>query len=598
MNATSIEPTAIARPTVDRLRVEQGLWFLMACLPFCNIARLPPTPTVWGEWVALTLFASWLVLRGVLAPSGPRAWPWSSVALLGLAGLMLLQQVLRMTVQPIALLLAAAAVVLAALLTAGVASIDDARRRAGLARAFAWGLLVALGLNAATVLLGLMGHEILLLNIYDAPAMTRAVGLVGQANHLGALAVFGLAAAQLLRSQGRLAPAAHWVVVLVAALVCAASSSRVALVMWLLATLWTTLWLHRRGSKLGGVVGMAVLFAVVQVGWLAKGSIVAAGDTQVVFTRSADAGRLSMLHDAVALWQQHPVLGVGHGNYAASRLHELNGPMPSAHADNAHNLVAHAMAEWGSVGLALVLSLAGLMLWVAWQRLRDRQAGDEELMAATWVLCLLAYSMLEHPLWFMHWLLPLVLLSGLLKQPLMLSRPPAGPARPAAAIAMLAVVLALSAGAAWDYLRIQTLAMRMLADNDRPKGTMSKVSILEVGSVESLTLFPRYARIMLSFKLPLDTDFADEKLAIARQAMDLIPNGEGMARYALFAVMADKEGEARALLEGFAKRNPLQYDHAYERMTTWAGMNPQLVLFVATLPPGRPLPASELPKAR
>lgn len=598
MIVTSTDPAIIAKPGIDRTAFEQGLWFLMACLPFCNVARLPPTPTVWGEWVALTLFAAWLVLRGVLARSGPRAWPWSSVALLGLAGLMLLQQVLRMTVQPIALLLAAGALVLAALLTAGVASIDDDQRRAALARAFAWGLLVALGLNTTAAVLGLLGHEILLLSLYDAPAMARAVGLVGQANHLGALAVFGLAAAHYLRSQGRLAPVAHWAVVLVAAWVCAASSSRVAVVMWVLGTVWTALWLHRRGARLAGIAGMALLFAMVQVGWLQKGSIVAAGDTQTVFTRSADAGRLSMLHDAFALWQRHPVLGVGQGNYAASRLHELTGPMPAAHADNAHNLIAHAMAEWGSVGLALVLGLAGLMVWVVWQRLRDTRAGDEELMAATWVLGLLAYSMVEHPLWFMHWLLPLALLAGLLKQPLVLSRPPVGPARPAAAAAMAAVVLALSAGAAWDYLRIQTLAMRMLADNDRPKGTMSKVSILDVASVESLTLFPRYARIMLSFKLPLDPDFADEKLAIASQAMDLIPNGEGMGRYALFAVMADKEDQARALLESFAKRNPLQYDHAYERMTTWAGMNPQLVLFVATLPPGRPLPEAERPKGR
>lgn len=576
-------------------RLEQGLWFLMACLPFCSIVRLPPYPVFWGEWVAVTLFAAWLALRPALAAPGPRVLPWSAAGLLALAALMLLQLMLGMAAFPVSVVLAAVALALAAALAAASASLTDPVRRDALVTAFAWGLLAALVLNAAAVVLGWSGHEILLLGIYPTPVMPRAIGLVGQANHLGTLAVLGMAAAFYLQAQGRLRNLGLWAVVALAAVVCAASSSRIALVTGLLALGLTAAWWKQRGVGLGRLAGMALLFLAVQVGWVLHSPVTTTRDSREVFTRSADAGRVSMLKDSVSLWQQHPVLGVGQGNYAARRLHDLQGPMPAPHADHAHNLLAQAVAEWGSLGLALVAALAGLMLWVVWQRLHRPEAGADELMAATWVLCLLAHSLVEHPLWFMHWLLPLALMAGLLKQPLLLARPAAAPHRAVATALALAVVLSVSAYAGWDYERGQTLAMRMIGDNQQPTGTPRRVSFAEVAQVESLTLFPRFARIMLSQKLPLNDQLAQAKLDIARQAMDAVPTGETLARFATFAAMAGQGDEARPLLEGFSRRNPDQYHAAYLLMQGWARTDPRLLAFVATLPVGAPLQAPGVP---
>lgn len=570
--------------------VERALFFLMACLPYCNLVRLPPTAMFWGEWVTVTLFAFWWVLRPVLAPGTRRAWPWSSVALLTLSVLMLVQQVSGKALMPMAVLLAAAAVALAAAITAASSAIVDTRRRTAMVRAFAWGLVMALALNALEVALGWAGYEIMYLSLYPAPVMARAVGLIGQSNQLGMLAVFALGAALYLHSTQQMPRGLLWCAALVAAVVCAASSSRVALVAWLLTTVLTALWWRRRSLKLATLLAATALFALVQLAWLIKGSAVISGDTQVVFSRSVDAGRLSMLHDAFALWQQHPVLGVGQGNYAAARLHELTGPMKGLSADHAHNLLAQALAEWGGVGFLLVASLCGLMLSVVWRRLRDPKAGAEELMAATWVVGLMAHSMVEHPLWFMQFLLPLALMAGLLKQPLLVDRPANAPRAPWIHGVALAATIAACGFGAWDYARIQTIAMRLYASEQQPADKKTAVKLTEVAELDSLTLYPRYPRIILSMMLPLSEDFADVKLGIAKQAMDSLPSSDGVARYALFAVLADKEDEARQFLKDFAKRMPLQYDVAYDHMATWASADPRLMLFMATLPEGRPLP--------
>jgi O-antigen ligase len=567
----------------------------MACLPFCNTARLSPSPMFWGEWVAVGLFALWLALARALAPSAPRVLTWSAVAVLALVALIFGQQLLGMAAQPIALLLSAGLLALAAALVAAGASIDDPKRRAALARAFAWGVLAALALNAVVVVLGWAGYEPLFFDIYPAPVLPRAVGLIGQANHLGALAVLGLSAAFFLHATRRLPLSGLWGAVIAVAVVVTSTSSRVAWLQGMVALALTAWWGRRRDLATGlrpvNLVAIAVFFIAAQAGWLALSARLApaAIDNAAVFTRNADAGRTEMLRDAYAMWLKHPVLGVGHGNYAAARLHELDTPMRHANVDHAHNLFAQAMAEWGTLGLAIIVALVCGLLLVVWRRARDPLAGPEELMAATWLLCLLTHSQLEHPLWFMHFLLPLALLVGLLRQPVVWRRPAPAPRRPAVTAALAMLVVSLAAVSAWDYWRIQNLALMFRAEVDRPVGTPNALKLSDVAAVELLTLFPRYPRIMLSMMLPMDDGPAEPKLDIARQAMDLIPSGESVARYALFAVLAGQGDEARLLVQAFAHRIPSEYDLAYGWMKRWSAGNPKLERFVMSLPVGKAL---------
>jgi hypothetical protein len=373
-----------------------------------------------------------------------------------------------------------------------------------------------------------------------------------------------------------------WLAIAAAAVVCAASASRVALVIWVACMALTFAWWRGGGASHGarlrveGVIA-AVLFAVVQVAWVAQDH--SRGGQEPQLTRSADVGRVSMLHDAGMLWQRHPLIGVGEGNYAAQRLHELNSPLGAPHADHAHNLFAHAAAEWGVVGLFIVTAAFAYTLWVLWRRLRDPARRPVELLAAVWVLGVALHSLVEQPLWFASFLLPFALMLGWLAQAPRRSEVVAEEAvhqssrpRPPRWIPVGMVVIACGLAAA-DFARLQVLAMKLLAE---APGTGALVNFEEIARAESLTMFPRQAKVMLSRKLPLGDAAADAKITIARQAMDAVPSPETIARWAAFCALGGRAAEARTLFSELAGRNAGYSKSALELLSTWATLDPRI----------------------
>jgi uncharacterized membrane protein YhaH (DUF805 family) len=382
-----------------------------------------------------------------------------------------------------------------------------------------------------------------------------------------------------------------------AALVCAATVSRIALVVWVVVFGFWMFWQRglagADGSRRLAVIG-AVAFVAIQLAWVALQGQNHAGGEAALLDRPT-AGRVEMLADAFALWQMHPLLGVGHGNYGAARLHELTTPAPTPSTDNAHNLVAQALVEWGLVGAAVVLAAAIYVLLLIARRLRDPQRSAAELLAGVWITAVLVHSMVEHPLWFAHFLLPFGLMLGLLPQRQLQrqTQPADGPAPRAATVAALAAIAGMMALVAWDYSRLQTLALKMLAELDRQTGTPALVSFADLVEVERLTFFPVQAKIMLSRKIPLGERAIDAKLELARQAMNAIPNYETVARYCAFAVVAGRDEEARAMLASFARRSPWQYARAHALISEWRAVDPRLAKLASDI---APVPAAGAPR--
>jgi O-antigen ligase len=448
---------------------------------------------------------------------------------------------------------------------------------------FAWGLLAAFALNAVAVGFELAGYEWIWIVVFKVnQSLPRAVGLIGQANHLGVLAVYAGFAALTLRSLGRMPGPLLWLVVATAAVVCAASASRVALVVWAACMALSFVWWRGGGASHGArwrveCVIAAVLFAAVQVAWVAHDQ--SRGGQEAQLTRSADVGRGSMLHDAGVLWLRHPLIGVGQGNYAAQRLHELNAPLKAPHADHAHNLFAHAAAEWGVVGLLIVTAAFAYALWVLLRRLRDPARRPVELLPAVWVLGVALHSLVEQPLWFATFLLPFALMLGWLVQAPRRSEVVAEESvhegsklqRPRWILVGM-VVIACGVAAA-DFARLQVLAMKMLAEAPE---TGALVNFEEIARAESLTMFPRQAKVMLSRKLPVGDAAADAKILIARQAMDAVPSPETIARWAAFCALGGRALEARTLFSELAVRNAGYRTAALELLSTWATLDPRI----------------------
>lgn len=554
---------------------------LACCLPWCNPARLPPNAAFWGEWVSVLLVGCWLASRlwrgsDIGAPA-PRRIALIALAFPALAGLILAQIALRMVRS-----LTESMVVIAVILLAGAASVAggsilQAGERTAALRAAAWGLLAALLLNAIAVVMGWAGYAVIGFEIAQVGIDTRAVGLIGQANQLGTLTVMALAAATWLRGQGYLPTKAWWTLSAIAAVVCAASGSRIALVEWLLVL--ALMWWHGRGvetptneltpqlnerTALAGALGMLVAAQLAWV-WIAP-AIVPKAQTAA---RTGTAGRAEMLHDGLTMWWQHPWLGVGQGNYASARLFELTGSFLAPHADNAHNILVQALAEWGSVGFLIVAAALLLLLRAVVRREAPHERTDH-VFAATVVLCLIAHSMVEHPLWFVNLILLFAVFAGLLRSPLTFKRHPVRPHSRAVQILVMALAVGGAAIVGFDYLRLQRLSLNIYAQGMGAPDKVSRRSIGEISRIALNTLYPTEAAMMQARAFALDTEFAEIKLAVSEQALRGTPAPETVARYVACAALAGHPEKGRALLTSLASRNAWLYAESVKLLAAFA----------------------------
>lgn len=570
-------------PRTASARIDFGFALALGLLPFLGYLRAQPMPGFWGEWVAVAVALLWLGVVGL-----PRRGWVAAAPLVAVTALMLLHLAARLVPMPVEVLVAAALLVVAAALAARAADGGAAAIASGLAA----GLIGALLFNAIAVGFERAGYEWQLVSLYRLPLVPpRAVGLIGQSNHLATLGVLATAGAVYLRLIDRLPRWAVWGVALAAAFVLAASSSRAGMVV--AATVFVVLAIgtrHRAGMPTPALrsaecAALALLFIAVQLAWLLApaGQMSTESGGAPLIARS-DAGRSSLWADALALWRAHPLLGVGHGNYAQARLHELNGPMPVPHVDHAHNLLLQVASEWGAAGLLLV---ALVLVWLARAGLRalaERPVAPARLLALATVVALLVHGLAEHPLWFPHYLFLFALAVGLLVgAPVAVE--PVAPRRAAAVVFGVVVAAAIAGVAAADYLRLQHIAAGLRADAVREPGTPPRISLAEVAAVERLTLYPRPATLLLSAVLPINPVAAEAKLAVARRAMDMIPAGQTIARWAALAVVAGRADEARALLLAMRQRHRPAYLEAREILQRSTFGQAVLEDFVAALPP-------------
>jgi O-antigen ligase len=153
---------------------------------------------------------------------------------------------------------------------------------------------------------------------------------------------------------------------------------------------------RRRWAMAGAITLLAgaMLFAYLDPGWAAKrlGSVAAIDKTWADW-----AGyRKSMARDAFRMWRDHPVLGVGLGDFETAYPRYQSFPS-DLWIDHAHNDYAEALAETGLLGALLILSALALFL-----RLAFRDWGCPFQSSASWIrsgAALGCCGLLVHSLW-------------------------------------------------------------------------------------------------------------------------------------------------------------------------------------------------------
>jgi O-antigen ligase len=135
----------------------------------------------------------------------------------------------------------------------------------------------------------------------------------------------------------------------------------------------------RRAAMVAAITLLAgvMLFAYIDPGWVAKKL---ASVVHVEGSWADLAGwRKSMTLDSLRMWRDHPVLGVGLGDFGTAYPRYQSFPS-EMWIDHAHNDYAEAVAETGLVGALLILLALGLFL-----RLAFRDWGHPFRSQASWI---------------------------------------------------------------------------------------------------------------------------------------------------------------------------------------------------------------------
>jgi hypothetical protein len=277
--------------------------------------------------------------------------------------------------------------------------------------AYALGLLLAAVASVAIALIQWTGAVSLGIWQVDMPPGGRPFGNVAQPNHLCTIAALGIVAAGLLRQAGRIGTAGFWVAALWMVFGMVATSSRTG---WLQIAALAGMGLAyaaRAGMSLrrreaGIILGV---FAVGVAVWPVLNGLLDVQEGRPLEQFAQPGTRWlhwGALADAVT---REPLWGYGWQQVSVAQLRvaELH-PFVGEHIEHSHNLVFD-LVIWA--GLPVGLTMAGLAaFWLA-TRLRACRDGVTAWLL-TGIVMLAVHAMLEYPLSYAYFLVPLGVLVG------------------------------------------------------------------------------------------------------------------------------------------------------------------------------------------
>jgi len=447
--------------------IEFSAVLLAAASGFLIAFNLTPSATLFNQLAAVIGWGLWVLLLsdGAAMPSLNRR-ALSAVAALALIGVAMLASPFW-TGLPLSLLLMNGGLLAAALLAlmAGV----GAAGRGEVTRVFsllAWALLIAGLLNVAISLV-----QVFVPNWADGSVIARS-GLVGrsignmrQPNHLASLLMWACIAAVFLCDAPKRRPRAAALLLVAALFACVfgvvLSASRTGMLAVAVLALWGLLDRKlARASRwvlIGTPVMLAISWALMAI-WASGGGHAFGAESRLA-EGAGSPTRLAILANAWSLLKQHPLMGVGWGEFNLAWSMTPFPTRPIAFFDHTHDLPMQLLVE---LGVPLALLVMGLLAWSMWHAARaGQQAQGREAVAlrSAFMLVLMIglHSLLEYPLWYAYFLLPTVFALGLCLGGREANARNAikTPALPGAALQVLAAVLiAGSLFAAWDYRRV------------------------------------------------------------------------------------------------------------------------------------------------
>jgi O-antigen ligase len=463
----SRQDLAIA-PLTPVQRVLDLLVALLAVAPGFLIAyNRTPSATLFNQLAAVVGWGLWVLILCEGAPRlalNRRVLP--ALAALGLIGLAMLASP-WWTGLPLSLLWMNGGLLLAAILAllagAGVAARGELRRGFNL---LAWGLLIAGLLNVAVSLIQVFMPDVPNGNwIARSGLVGRSIGNMRQPNHLASLLMWTCIAAVYLLDAPRRWPRALAGLLGATLFACVfavvLSASRTGMLAVAVLALWGLLDRKLAKSSRWALLATPLMLALSWglMAWWASSGGHAFGAESRLAEGAGSPSRLAILANAWSLLMQHPLTGVGWGEFNLAWSMTPFPTRPIAFFDHTHDLPMQLLVE---LGLPLALLVMGLLVWAMWRAFDaglKAQGREAVALRSAFMLVLMIglHSLLEYPLWYAYFLLPTVFALGLClggREP----QEQAAMSIPASLLQLTAVLLmAGSCLAVFDHRRIEVI---------------------------------------------------------------------------------------------------------------------------------------------